>query len=238
MHLTRMRFSGVPPFTGPVEFSFDEQVNVFVGANATGKSRLLSAIDEHFNKGTTDDHWPMTPDQMNLRLTFGEDTDYFNDWTKGKNLLCADQDFAKAYFGQHESPSPPVIYIGPTRIGLPSISELGELDSLGSTAEEVLSGQFSGARLNAAIELLSEKTRRMFEEEQQEDPATRERRAWNFNYVDEVSHSCAQSICEELIARGRALNYPTGVGCRVHRGSTLGRPERYINKSNARNCHD
>ena len=49
MHLTRMRFGGVPPFMEPVEFSFDERVNVFVGANATGKSRLLPAIDEHFN---------------------------------------------------------------------------------------------------------------------------------------------------------------------------------------------
>ena len=50
MHLTRMRFGGIPPFTEPVDFSFDERVNVFVGANATGKSRLLSAIDECFNK--------------------------------------------------------------------------------------------------------------------------------------------------------------------------------------------
>ena len=82
MHLTRMRFGGVPPFSGPVEFSFDEQVNVFVGANATGKSRLLSAIDEHFNNRTTTDFWPMTPDQMNLRLTFCEEADYFDDWTK------------------------------------------------------------------------------------------------------------------------------------------------------------
>ena len=49
MHLTRMRFGGIPPFTGLVEFSFDERVNVFVGANATGKSKLLSAIDDHFN---------------------------------------------------------------------------------------------------------------------------------------------------------------------------------------------
>ena len=214
MHLTRMRFGGVPPFSGPVEFSFDGQVNVFVGANATGKSTLLSAIDEYFNDRPTTDSWPMTPAQMNLRLTFGEETDYFDDWTKGKNLLCADQDFAEAYFGRHENPSPPVIYIGPTRIGLPGVSELGESDSYGSTAEEVLSGQFSGARLNAAIELLSEKTRRMFEEEKREDPATgerRERRAWNFLYVDKVSHSCAKSICEELITLDRGMNYPTGL---------------------------
>lgn len=214
MHLTRIRFGGVPPFTEPVEFSFDEQVNVFVGTNATGKSRLLLALNEYFNDRTTADRSPMTLHQMNLRLTFCEEADYFDDWTKGKNLLCADQDFAQAHFGRHENPSPPVIYIGPTRIGLPGVSDLGESDSYGSTAAEVLSGQFCGARLKAAIELLSDKTRRMFEEEKQDDPPTgerRERTAWNFLYVDEVSHSCTKSICDELITTNRALNYPTGL---------------------------
>ena len=47
MHLTGMRFGGVPPFTAPVEFGFDQRVNVFAGANATGRSRLLSAIEDH-----------------------------------------------------------------------------------------------------------------------------------------------------------------------------------------------
>ena len=214
MHLTRISFGGVPPFTEPVEFSFDEQVNVFVGTNATGKSRLLLAVNEYFNDRTTADRSPMTLHQMNLRLTFCEEADYFDDWTKGKNLLCADQDFAQAHFGRHENPSPPVIYIGPTRIGLPGVSDLGESDSYGSTAEEVLSGQFCGARLKAAIELLSDKTRSMFEEEKQDDPPTgerRERTAWNFLYVDEVSHSCTKSICDELITTNRALNYPTGL---------------------------
>ena len=50
MHLTRMRYGGVPPFTEPVEFRFDEQVNLLVGTSATGKSRMLSANNERFNK--------------------------------------------------------------------------------------------------------------------------------------------------------------------------------------------
>ena len=53
MHLTRMRLGGVPPFTEPVEFAFDERVNVFVGPNASGKSTLLrglySRFDDHAN---------------------------------------------------------------------------------------------------------------------------------------------------------------------------------------------
>ena len=211
MHLTKMRFGGVPPFTEAVELGFDPQVNMFVGANATGKSRLLLAIDEYFNNTTASDPWPLTPEQMDLRLTFGENLDYSDDWTKGKNLLCGDHDFANAYFGRHANPAPPVICIGPTRIGLPSVSELGESDSFGQTAEEVLSGEFCGARLKAAIDLLSDKTRTMFEDEKQRDHPSDERRARNFLYVDEVSYSCARSICEELLTRGRNLNYPTGL---------------------------
>ena len=211
MHLTRMRFGGVPPFTDPVEFSFNEQVNVFVGANATGKSRLLSAIDKHFNEGMTSGHWIRTTEQWNLLLTFCEEADYFDDWTKGKNLICADHDLAEAYFGRHATPRPPVIYIGPTRIGLPGISELDGSDSYESSPEEVLSGQFSGARLNAAIDLLSERTREMFDYEKREDLPTGERRASNFLYVDRVSHACVRSICEELITMERAFNYPIGL---------------------------
>ena len=33
MHLTKIRFDRVPPFTDPVEISYDERVNVFVGVN-------------------------------------------------------------------------------------------------------------------------------------------------------------------------------------------------------------
>ena len=127
MNLTKMRYGGVPPFTEPVEFSFDEQVNLFVGTNATGKSRLLSAIDERFNERSDGDNWIRAPDQRDLLLTFCEEADYFDNWTKGKNLICADKDLAEAYFGRHANPRPPVIYIGPTRIGLPGVSELGDL---------------------------------------------------------------------------------------------------------------
>lgn len=40
-----------PPFTEPVEFQFDEQVNLFVGPNATGKSSLLAKLFERLARG-------------------------------------------------------------------------------------------------------------------------------------------------------------------------------------------
>ena len=211
MHLTRMRFGGVPPFTEPVELRFNEQVNLLVGANATGKSRLLSEIDEYFNDKGTKRHMLLDPGLDNLRLVFAEERERADDWLEGRNILLADTEFSNAYHGAKETPRPPVIYIGPTRTGLPGVSEFGESDSYGSTVEEVLSGRFCGARLKAAIDLLSVRTRRMYEQEDREESASRERRAWNFTYISEVSHSCAKSICEELFTSARSQNYPTGL---------------------------
>ena len=212
MHLTRMRFGGVPPFTEPVELIFDERANLFVGANATGKSRLLSEIDEYFNDKGAKGHLLLDPDQDHLRLVFAEERERADDWLEGKNFILADPEFSNTYFGVgvNKPPRPPVIYIGPNRTGLPGVSELGESDTYGSTVEEALSGPFCGARLKAAIDLLYAKTLGMYEQEKQEEPPTEERRAWNFIYVDKLAHSCAKFIRDELLTSNRALNYPTG----------------------------
>ena len=221
MRLTRMRFGGIPPFTEPVEFSFDERVNVFVGANATGKSRLLSAIDEHFNNKEGSRNWhegidgsisrfePYPSDLLYLNLCREESL--LADWMKGKNALCADREWLEARFNSSDNPHPPVIYLGPTRIGLPVISELGKSDSYGSTVEEVLSGPFSGGKLNAAIDLLYAKARKMLDQEMEQDAPTDDRKAWNFWTIEKVTHSCAKAICEEVLASDRALNYGTGL---------------------------
>ena len=210
MHLTRMRFGGVPPFTEPIELRFDERVNLLVGANATGKSRLLSEIDDCLNEKGARSHMLLDPGQDHLRLVFGVEKERTDDWLEGGNFLLADSEFFNTRYGPNKTTPPPVIHIEPTRTGLPGISELGELDTYGSTVEEVLSGPFCGSRLKAAIDLLYAKTLGMYEQEQREELPTGERRAWNFNYVDRVAHSCAKSICEELLRSATALNYPTG----------------------------
>ena len=46
MHIAGMTICGIPPFTEPVEFEFDERVNLLVGPNATGKSTILRALRE------------------------------------------------------------------------------------------------------------------------------------------------------------------------------------------------
>ena len=52
--ITSARIAGIPPFTDPVEFVFDEQVNLFIGPNASGKSTILrqlvnKRLDRKFN---------------------------------------------------------------------------------------------------------------------------------------------------------------------------------------------
>ena len=53
MHITGMTINGIPPFTEPVEFEFDERVNVFIGPNAVGKSTLLQYLLTEYQK----DRW-------------------------------------------------------------------------------------------------------------------------------------------------------------------------------------
>ena len=209
MHLTGIRFGGMPPFTTPVEMKFDERANVFVGANATGKSQLLSAIDECFNDRTKGRVPPITPDYVELSLMLCREGSELGDFDKDRNLLFADPSFADVHYSSHQTP--PVTYIGPTRIGLPALSILGDFEWYGSTVEEVLSGQFSGPRLKAAIDKLYAKTREMYDQETQDDPEDDDRKAWRFLYINQVAHACARSICRELFTSDRALNYPTGL---------------------------
>lgn len=54
MRMLRMTVGGVPPFTKPVKFELNEQVNLFVGSNATGKTTLLQQVLEKFNQSATE----------------------------------------------------------------------------------------------------------------------------------------------------------------------------------------
>ena len=50
MHIRGMTVDGIPPFTEPVNFEFDEQVNVFIGPNRIGKSTLLRKVSMTYEK--------------------------------------------------------------------------------------------------------------------------------------------------------------------------------------------
>ena len=223
MHLTGIRFGRMPPFTTPVEIKFDARANVFVGANATGKSQLLSAIDEFFNKRAGRRPPPYTPDYVDPSLLLCREGIELGEWSDGRNLLWADTEFEAAMRGSETTP--PVVYIEPTRIGLPIVSKLGDLEVPGSTADDVLCNKFSGPLLKVAIDKLYDKTRRMYQQEEQESIPLEERKAWRFLDVDKVTHACAMSICRELITIDRALNYPTGLDVEFLADQPMGNTE-------------
>ena len=66
MTLSGMRLVGdVPPFTNPIEFEFNDRVNVLIGPNASGKSTVLLMLANHFME--REDHARPIPQKSTLR---------------------------------------------------------------------------------------------------------------------------------------------------------------------------
>ena len=206
MHLTRMRFGGVPPFTEPVEFRFDERVNVFIGPNASGKSTLLLALENHFTGIDENSKRPITGASSHLFLC---DNDSFNlytgsespDWAKG-NYLSADEEWVGKREERIRNPEPPpVIVIGSVREGLPGISNQPDLRDFGETAEEILAGSFSGSRTMSAYDLLGQD---LWSSEADEEML---QARGGLIRAEELGIACSTSICQEIIRDTRTHNY-------------------------------
>ena len=43
-----MKINGIPPFPEPIEFEFDDEINLFIGPNGTGKSSILRLLSPDF----------------------------------------------------------------------------------------------------------------------------------------------------------------------------------------------
>ena len=73
MKIQKMHISAIPPFKEQVEIKFDEQVNLFIGPNSTGKSTILRTLTPEYRTP-----WvyipairhtlPRTTDSINMRL--------------------------------------------------------------------------------------------------------------------------------------------------------------------------
>ena len=71
MRMIRMEIDGVPPFTKPVEFELDGQVNLFVGPNATGKTTLLQQVLEKFHSAAESELIPSCINEQPAYLLHG-----------------------------------------------------------------------------------------------------------------------------------------------------------------------
>ena len=220
MHLTRMSYSGVPPFTEPVQLNFDERVNVFVGPNASGKSTILLMLAECLNWPEQNSKRPLSQGDVNLRAAFFTDDEFVEFVSelveKGQppNVVAASED----WHGTRDEPimSPeklPAIYIGSVREGLPGISNQESPDTYGETAAKALAGPFSGSRTMCASYLLGEE---LWDEEiwrtERDDPPIKER--GELIKAVELADACSLRICDEVIRDSNPHNYIHGYDVR------------------------
>ena len=153
MHLTRMRLGGVPPFTEPVEFEFDERVNVFVGPNASGKSTALNMLAWRFGG----------LDMRSRRLIAADDSlldavaatvpeAEFEEPVEDIALVCEpimllssnDDKFGTTHGDVEAEIGPALVHIGSVRELLPSMQEVRNLTFGQSDVGDILAGPFTG----------------------------------------------------------------------------------------------
>ena len=211
MHLVRMSFGGVPPFTEPVMFKFDQQVNLFVGPNASGKSTVLQMIADCLIGPDKGSKRPISQGRGLRRLSLIND-DAFDELVYEDppsygplNFLSASKDWlGTRYEPVTPEVAPSVINIDSFREGLPGISDLEDPDAYGETAAEILEGSFSGPRTMYASKLLGEELWRP------DIPDAQTMARVVLMDAVELADACSKSICDEVIRDSFSHNYIHG----------------------------
>ena len=208
MHLKKMNLGGIPPFTEAIKLKFDEQVNVLIGPNATGKSTILLVLADRLIGPDEDAKRPISQGQEPLRafLCADDEFDEFlsDEFRPGRqsNVLTASED----WIGTRDEPigspqAPPTIYIGSIREGLPAISDQDAPDEFGKTAAEAIDGPFSGSRTMCASRLLTEE---LWSTDRDDLPHLA-----RVTLMDamELADACSMRICGEVIRDSTSHNY-------------------------------
>ena len=195
MHITGMTIGGIPPFTEPVEFKFDERVNVFVGPNAVGKSTLVNVLVESIF-----DHWQ---DELKILAS--------GDWPSASGGHFGPRGPSTAKDVDHKDWSRlPFIKIGAVRTGLPRIAYLSgdEAPARASVGAKTLKDVFGnyyedvfcGPNVEIAVELLANLAESF--------PCFKESAHARFELkrAMEISFFCAKDINREVITGVQLLN--------------------------------
>ena len=229
MHLTRMRLGGVPPFTEPVEFEFDERVNVFVGPNASGKSTVLSEINLVFDEAlwrrtsvhrVTDQGKEIAQlvSQSSFNSPYPDDASVASS-VASADRRCVEEGHNYVAVNARTDRQRLIVNIGTARIGL-AVNSIGDLPNLGETsARELLERDFSGENLRRAlekswIEVGRRSDMRLARVRVDAAPVTvnptdrqRSEEARHFLESTNLAYSCAKSICDEVIVGIRPVAY-------------------------------
>ncbi len=236
MHLTRMRLGGVPPFTEPVEFAFNERVNVFVGANASGKSTALLMLADHLIGAEENAKRPISQG----RRLFECPDDEFDEFVEEEqqrgvwhNAIALSEDWIGAKDEYHRADvEPAVVDIAAVREDLPGVSEMKDSLVCDETASEILAGRFSGISVASVIEAFS---RELWVNN--DETATNAR--GNAMRAVEFADACSKTVCGALIRDSKSHNYIPGPDIRGYLNHPDANPNRIaILRQNAINTND
>ena len=217
-----------PPFTEPVEFEFDERVNLFIGPNATGKSTLLAKLFERLANGV--EEMPAVCSWGMLEFAESSRGEQAVRGTPSRPMIEMGSDYEDPHRLFNQLQGTPLIAIPATRV--PHISSKpAQMMFQGGTARVITGGfsqPFDGKDVTRIAYELQEEIERLCKEEQDDlfelyqinNPNIAEyddnpytdlnvyfaegteyiSAADNFQDAINESYLCAQSICSDIIA--------------------------------------
>ena len=203
MHITKMTINGGPPFNGRVGFVFNERVNVFVGANSTGKTSIIKMLSHPPNNHPDSTAWETDHGQFWLEVS--------EDWPEIFDAHWAFPDWHAV----------PFIYVGAVRKGLPfvqskTVSPVPENEEM--SLDDIFrhcydTDLFDANLVDLALRLVMDEAT---EQGGQLDGLEALRRVAGFGNLSlaefhletavDQSYHCAKAICEETVTGNRVGN--------------------------------
>lgn len=198
----------IPPFTNPIGLEFDERVNLFVGANATGKSTFLRNLAE--GKFVIHQSTHGQP-----RFAFVTRGGLYEDGYTGslerafkRHLDDSDDPPTDKYvkwkaFERHERPliaSVPIVYIPATRISIPFSNDIPSIRGMlggqmsGQDLSEILDGSGSPNLFDGQVVYRASKEMN----EKMQSGEVSPKVASQMYLASHLSYQCAYEICSEV----------------------------------------
>ena len=217
MHVAGMKIDGIPPFTEPVEFEFDERVNVFIGPNAVGKTTVMLGMSK-------------IPSGPPYRCV-----DYVGELGRQEISVSRDWPMAPDEQSDRESDDPlapkwdetPFVHVGATRLNLPKQADLlGDMSEVSlvdtqivrqsifehavATGSDGRPNTFDASVVESAIASWTWQPSET-ESESESDLAFAMKQEYvgrqQFDNAIELGLRCAYSICNEIITSDRPRNF-------------------------------
>ena len=200
----------IPPFTSPVELEFDEQVNLFVGANATGKSTFLRKLAEgrfdiirsaqpKFAFASLGESWAninrrsRVPTEQIYRQLLDESVDHSSETlSRWRNLERRERDIVA---------SVPIVFIPATRTSIPLSNDIAGIRGMlgdhmsGQNLSEILNGSGSYNLFDGQVVYRASRKINEYMQTGEVSPESAGQMFW----ASHLSYQCAYEICSDVL---------------------------------------